>query len=198
MPSWAPPQTSHLSTALAIAAFVIPLGFDTLAVSIALGLRGMQPWRPALVFAAFEATMPLAGIGLGRYVGARVESLAGYLGGIIIIAVGLHTLRETFEQDGDIGRFSLRGVRGMIAAGLGVSTDEIAIGFPLGALRLPVATVLAAIGIQAFLATAGGILLGHKIGRRLGEQTARLSGVVAGGVFTLLGAYLIAERMLRR
>lgn len=115
--------------ALAIAAFVIPLGFDTLAVSIALGLRGMQPWRPALLFAAFEVTMPLAGIGLGRYVGARVESLADYLGGIIVIAVGLHALREAFEHEDEIGRFSLRGVRGVLTAGLGVSTDEIAIGF---------------------------------------------------------------------
>jgi len=37
-----------------IIAFVIPLGFDTLAVAIALGLRGIGPFRPALVFAAFE------------------------------------------------------------------------------------------------------------------------------------------------
>lgn len=183
--------------ALAIAAFVIPLGFDTLAVSIALGLRGMQPWRPALLFAAFEVTMPLAGIGLGRYVGARVESLADYLGGVIVVAVGLHVLREAFEHDDEIGRFSLRGVRGMLAAGLGVSTDEIAIGFPLGAMRLPVGAVLAAIGVQAFLVTAGGILLGHKIGRRLGQQTAGLSGVVAGTAFILLGTWLIAERILR-
>src|SRR5579864_3295037 len=111
--------------AFAIAAFVIPLGFDTLAVSIALGLRGIQPLRPALLFAAFEVTMPLAGIGLGRYMGARVESLAGYLGAIIVIGVGLHTLHEAFGHEDDTGRFSFRGVRGMVAAGLGISTDEI-------------------------------------------------------------------------
>ena len=80
---------------------------------------------------------------------------------------------------------------------MGVSTDEIAIGFPLGAMRLPVGAVLAAIGVQAFLVTAGGILLGHKIGRRLGQQTAGLSGVVAGRAFILLGTWLIAERILR-
>lgn len=184
--------------ALTIAAFVIPLGFDTLAVSIALGLRGVQPLRPALLFAVFETTMPLAGIVLGHYVGARVESLAGYLGGIIVVAVGVHTLREAFEPDRELRGFSLRGVRGVVAAGLGVSTDEIAVGFPLGALRLPVGPVLGAIGVQAFLVTMGGILIGHKIGRRLGEQAARLSGLIAGGAFVLLGAYLIAERILRR
>ncbi len=187
-----------MPTALAIAAFVIPLGFDTLAVSIALGLRGMSLWRSALLFAAFEMTMPLVGIVLGRYVGARVESIAGYLGGIIVVAVGFRTLREALEQEGEVRGFSLRGVRGVVAAGLGVSTDEIAVGFPLGALRLPVLAVLGAIGVQAFLATVGGILIGHKIGKRLGEQAARLSSVIAGSAFVLLGAYLIAERILRR
>lgn len=187
-----------MTTALAIAAFVIPLGFDTFAVSIALGLRGVNPWRPALLFAAFETTMPLAGIALGHYVGARVESLAGYLGGIVVLAVGFHTLREAFESEGELKGFSLRGLRGVVAAGFGVSTDEIAIGFPLGALRLPVGAVLGAISVQAFLATAAGILIGHRIGRRLGERAARLSGVIAGAAFVLLGAYLIVERILQR
>lgn len=183
--------------ALAIAAFVIPLGFDTLAVSVALGLRGMRPLQPALVFAAFEVTMPLAGIALGRYAGARVESLAGYLGGLIVIALGLHTLREALENEDTVESFSLRSVRGIVTAGLGVSTDEIAIGFPLGALRLPLGPMLAAIGTQAFVAAAGGILLGNRIGRRLGLRTARLAGVIAGTAFVVLGAFLIADQIVR-
>lgn len=186
-----------MPVALAIAAFVIPLGFDTLAVSIALGLRGTNPWRPALLFAAFEVMMPVAGIILGRYAGARLESLAGYLGGIIIVAVGVHTLREAFQHEGEIGRLSLRGARGIVATGLAVSTDEMAIGFPLGALRLPVGAVLAAIAFQAFVATAGGILVGNKIGTRLGERAARLSGIVAGTAFILLGIWLVGERALQ-
>jgi putative Mn2+ efflux pump MntP len=46
-------------------AFVAPLGFDTFAVAVALGLRGMAPWGPAVVFAVFETTMPVAGILIG-------------------------------------------------------------------------------------------------------------------------------------
>jgi hypothetical protein len=51
-----------------IAAFVVPLGFDTLAVAIALGLRGLGPLRAALAFAFFEAVMPLVGLLLGHFV----------------------------------------------------------------------------------------------------------------------------------
>jgi putative Mn2+ efflux pump MntP len=44
---------------------------------------------------------------------------------------------------------------------MGISMDEIAIGFPLGALRLPIVAVLGAIAIQTFLVTASGIIAGR-------------------------------------
>jgi len=44
-----------------IVAFVLPLGLDTLAIAIALGLQGQSPLRPALLFVVFETTMPLIG-----------------------------------------------------------------------------------------------------------------------------------------
>ena len=187
-----------MAVALAIAAFVIPLGFDTLAVAIALGLRGIRPLRPALLFTVFEVTMPLVGIGLGRYLGEQVGTLAGYIGGVVVIGVGLHALREALEAHEEVREFSLGTLRGAVAAGLGISTDEIAIGFPLGALGLPVGAVLAAIGVQALLATGGGILIGRRIGAALGYRAARLAGFIAGAAFVLLGIFLIVERIIRR
>ena len=92
-------------------------------------------------------------------------------------------------------RFALDSLRGIILAGVGISMDEIAIGFPLGALRLPIVAVLGAIAIQTFLVTAGGILVGRKISQRLGMRTSRLAGLAAGTAFVLLGSYLILERI---
>lgn len=189
-------SSETVTVALQIAAFVIPLGIDTLAVAIALGLRGLQPLRPALLFTAFEVTMPLLGIALGRFVGYRFEALAVYLGGVIIILVGLHTLREVLAHDDDTRRFAFGTARGVLAAGLGISTDEIAIGFPLGALRLPIGAVLAAIAVQTVLVTVGGILLGRRIGVALGMRASRIAGIVAGAAFVLLGSFLIVERIV--
>lgn len=56
---------------MTIAALVLPLGLDTLAVALALGLRGMEPLRPALWFTLFETVMPLIGIAAGWRIGAR-------------------------------------------------------------------------------------------------------------------------------
>jgi len=182
-----------------IVAFVLPLGLDTLAIAIALGLQGQRPGqrplRPALLFVVFETTMPLIGIVIGRVVGLWFETPAAYLGGLILLVVGLHTVREARDRENEGQRFALDSLRGIILAGLGISMDEIAIGFPLGALRLPIVAVLGAIAIQTFLVTAGGILVGRKISQRLGMQTSRLAGLAAGAAFVLLGSYLILERI---
>ena len=182
-----------------IVAFVLPLGLDTLAIAIALGLQGQRPGqrplRPALLFVVFETTMPLIGIVIGRVVGLWFETPAAYLGGLILLVVGLHTVREARDRENEGQRFALDSLRGIILAGLGISMDEIAIGFPLGALRLPIGAVLGAIAIQTFLVTMGGILIGRKINQRLGKQTSQLAGIAAGAAFLLLGSYLILERL---
>jgi manganese efflux pump family protein len=178
-----------------IVVFVLPLGLDTLAISIALGLQGHRPLRPALLFVAFETTMPLIGIIIGRVIGFWFETPAAYLGGLILIGVGLHTMREARHLDNQARRFSLDSLRGMFLAGFGISMDEIAIGFPLGALRLPIVAVLGAIAIQTFLVTASGIIAGRKISQRLGMQTSRVVGIAGGAAFFLLGIYLILERL---
>jgi putative Mn2+ efflux pump MntP len=178
-----------------IVAFVLPLGLDTLAIAIALGLQGQPPLRPALLFVVFETTMPLIGIIIGRLIGLWFETPAAYLGGLILLAVGLHAMREAWNQNNEGQCLSLGSLRGMIVAGFGISMDEIAIGFPLGAQRLPIAAVLGAIAIQTFLVTAGGILVGRKISQKLGMHTSRLAGIAAGAAFFLLGTYLILERL---
>ena len=178
-----------------IVAFVLPLGLDTLAVAIALGVQGQRPLQPALLFVVFETTMPLIGIVIGRVVGLWFETPAAYLGGLILLAVGVHTIYEARHRQNEVQRVALDSPRAIILAGLGISMDEIASGFPLGALGLPIVAVLGTIAIQTFLVTAGGILVGRKINQRLGMQTSRLAELVAGAAFLLLGIYLIVERL---
>jgi manganese efflux pump family protein len=182
--------------ALRIAAFVLPLGFDTFAVAVALGLRGLHPLGPALLFSLFETVMPLIGILVGRYVGLRFGTLAVYIGAIILVAIGIHTLRETLGRDKETPSLSFESVRGIFLAGLGISTDEIAMGFPLGALGLPIIAVLTAIAVQAFFVTAAGILVGRRIGMALGRMASRIAGIAAGAAFLFLGIYVLVERIL--
>jgi manganese efflux pump family protein len=76
--------------------------------------------------------------------------------------------------------------------GLSISLDELAIGFSLGLARLPVAPVIAAIAIQAVVASQLGLALGKVISDRFRQYAER----VAGLALIALGGYLIAERAI--
>lgn len=181
---------------LKIAAFVLPLGLDTLAIAIALGLRGLRPWRPALTFAIFEGFMPILGIVLARVVGLRFETAAVVIGGIILIGIGFHSFREAIDSERELKTISFSSLRSTFLAGLAISTDELAIGFPLGASQLPVATVLIAIAVQTLFVTALGIAAGNRVSAALGLRASRYAGIAAGIAFSAVGVWLIAEKVL--
>ncbi len=179
-----------------IAAFVVPLGFDTLAVAIALGLRGLGPLRPAVAFAFFEAMMPLIGLLLGHFVGARFETPAVVAGGIVLLGVAGYMLKEALEDEDQTKNLSFSSLRGAMLAGFGISMDELAIGFPMGTSGLPIPETVGAIAVQAFAVTFVGIIVGKRIGEAFGKRTSKVASLVAAGAFALLGAYLISQRFV--
>lgn len=181
---------------LKIAAFVIPLGFDTLAIAIALGLRGARPLPPALTFAIFEALMPLVGLIVGTIVGARFVTPAAVIGGIVLVGVALYILKESLEDEDESEGLSFSSFRAAAIAGVGISLDELAVGFPMGTSGLPIPQTLVAIALQAFVVTYGGIALGKRLGEAFGRTTSRVAGLAAAATFGALGVYLILERVV--
>ncbi len=179
-----------------IAAFVVPLGFDTLAVAIALGLHGMRPLRPALTFAFFEAVMPLVGLFVGRVAGARFETPSVVLGGIVLVGVAAYILKEAMEDEDEAAGLSFTSMRTAALAGFGISMDELAIGFPMGTSGLPIPQTIGAIAAQTLAVTYGGIVLGKRLGETFGRRTSRFAGIIAAVAFGLLGIYLIAQRFV--
>jgi putative Mn2+ efflux pump MntP len=184
---------------LKIAAFVFPLGLDTLALAIALGLRGFRPWRPALIFSVFEGVMPLFGIGLARLVSRRFETAAVVTGGIVLVGLGVHSFREAFrgekEKEKELEHISFSSLRSFLPAGLAISTDELAIGFPLGASNLPIPVVLITIVCQTLLLAFLGVIAGNRVRAGLAQNASRYAGISASIVFALVGLWLIVERV---
>jgi manganese efflux pump family protein len=80
----------------------------------------------------------------------------------------------------------------ILALGLSISLDEFAIGGSLGLVRLPAVPVVIAIAIVASLACQLGLTLGSRISGRFRERAQNLAAVA----LILLGAYLLAERLL--
>jgi putative Mn2+ efflux pump MntP len=179
-----------------IAALVVPLGLDTFAVAAALGATGVEASerrRVTLLFTAFETCMPLVGVALGAPLGRAVGAAADYLAVAVLIGFGVLTL--TRDEDDEQERFErLRRARGLgaLALGISISLDELAIGFTLGLLHVPVLAVIVWIAVQTVIVTQLGLRLGTRLSRRFHERAERLAGIA----LIALGLVLLGEQLL--
>jgi putative Mn2+ efflux pump MntP len=78
-----------------------------------------------------------------------------------------------------------------IPLGLSVSLDELAIGFTLGLLRVPLVPVIGPIAVQAFIASQVGL----RVGARLGQRTQEHAETIAGLALLALAAALLAAKL---
>jgi len=182
---------------LKLLAFVLPLGLDSFAVAAAIG--AVQPAGPraririSAVFVIFEGGMPLIGLAAGRALARGIGSVADYVAAAVVIAVGVWMLAGEADEEETAGRIASGRGLALIALGLSISLDELAIGFTIGLARLPVTAVITAIAVQAFVAAQ----LGLAVGARIGERWRDRAGQVAGIALVLLGAYLLIEQAIR-
>jgi manganese efflux pump family protein len=232
---------------LKLLAFTLPLCLDTFAVAFAvlgeMHLTRAQRMRVIVLFMAFEAGMPLAGMALGAplahlagspphlvidpyQLGSPAEAYqmrmvdrahladaadVSFVGRyilpiivpVVIGALGLTMLDEGLFGDDDDDDDEAGKARALVAArglsviglGLGISLDELVVGFTLGFTKLPARDVVTAIVIQAFLAIMAGQLLGRKArAGNLRLSTERIttgSKLAAGGVLIALSAVLL-------
>jgi putative Mn2+ efflux pump MntP len=191
-------RVGAVGDALKIVAIVIPMGLDTFGVALALGIAGLPADRRtsiALLFAAFETIMPVVGAVIGAPLGNAIGGAAEYLAAGVLIALGAFVLHEA-DDDADEGQrlvaMTRRGTYGLLALGVSISIDELAIGVSAGLLGLPLLPIIVAVGIQAFVVTIVGLRLGTRLGHRWQESAERIAGVALIG----LGVILLALRAL--
>jgi manganese efflux pump family protein len=173
-----------------LAALVVPLGLDTFGVALALGIAGLpreRRLRVSLLFAGFEAAMPLIGVALGAPLGRAIGSASDYLAAALITALGIYMLLADNDEQAGLLSLTQRGLRGAVTLGVSISLDELAIGFSAGLLRLPIGALVIAVAAQAFIATQLGVRIGARVGSRMQEGAERLAGLA----LIVLGAILL-------
>ncbi len=176
---------------------IVPLGLDTFAVSAALGLRGLPPGqrlRISLVLSSFETAMPLLGLLLGRGLGNAIGNAADYVATAVLALVGCWMLVAGEEAEEErIGRLAAGHGITLVALGLSVSLDELAMGFSIGLLHLSPWLAVVLIGAQAFLVAQLGMRLGARGGELLREGAERVAGLALLG----LAAFLLVDKLAR-
>ncbi len=161
-------------------AFVVPLGLDTFVVAAALGAAGLprrQRLRVSLTMAGFETAMPLVGLGLGAPLGRAIGSAADYVAIGVLVAFGLYTLLFGGDDDDQhVAELRNRTAWSAVLLGLSISLDELAVGFSLGLLRLPIVAMIVLIAVQALVLSQAGLRLGARLSLSLRETAERIAG----------------------
>jgi manganese efflux pump family protein len=130
---------------------------------------------------AFEGAMPVVGLLLGHALGTAIGGAARWCAVALLAAVGIWLLFGPEEDAPDAG---VRGVA-LLAVGLSISLDELAMGFSIGLLHLSLALAVVLIAAQAFAVSQLGLALGARVGERVREGAERLAGVALVGLAVL-------------
>jgi manganese efflux pump family protein len=180
---------------LKLVLFIVPLGLDTFAISAALGAGGLPKrdrLRISLLFSSFEMAMPLVGLLVGRGIGQALGGVADYIAVGALMPLGIWLIADRDgDEGGRVARVATSGVLALVALGLSISLDELAIGFTIGLLRLSLWLAVILIGAQAFLVAQLGLRLGSRLKKKMREASERLAGVALLGI----AAWLLVEKL---
>lgn len=156
----------------------VVIGSNNLAVALALGAMGQaqRRFRVMLVFGVFEFVMPLLGIWLGAATAHVIDLQTNVVGTVLLIALGLLAVIggvRNRRQDEKLAKHVTQW-RGLAFLALGLSIDNVVVGFSLGLGRVDPLAVATNIVFFSVLFTWIGMRLGRK-SRRGWEQVAKIS-----------------------
>ena len=133
--------------------------------------------------------MPLVGLLIGKGVGQLIGDWASFIGGVALLGVAIWLI--FFEDEDDEEEKLERNLVGwtLIITALSISLDELAIGFSIGLIGVPIVLTIILIALQAFAFTILGLTFGSRLKRYLGEWAEKFAGVVIG----LLGLWILID-----
>jgi len=184
---------------LTILGIAISLAMDAFSVSVASGVKIPKPtfrhyFRLSWHFGLFQFIMPIFGYYAGILVADLICQFDHWIALILLSAIGLKMLWESFKNDdeeNDGGKDPSRGMK-LVMLSIATSIDAAAVGVSFAALRIPIFMPSVIIGVVCIVFSAAGLYLGNLIGLKIGRWAERFGGLV----LILLGVKICLEHIL--
>ena len=169
------------------------LAMDAFAVSVCKGLAmkklsGKKAVIIGLYFGLFQALMPVIGYLLGSAFSSLVEKIDHWIAFILLALIGINMIREAGDEENvnDSVAFKV-----MLVLAVATSIDALAVGVTFAFLSVRLIPAVSLIGIITFVLSILGVVLGHRVGGRLGPKAQ-----IAGGVILILiGLKILLEHL---
>ncbi len=169
----------------------VALGIDAFSLAIGIGLTGIKKREMYIlsgVITLFHIFMPLLGLSLGTYLGRIAGPVAGSIGALVLIAIGVSAIWNNLRQAEpkkkviDISSFT-----SLILLATSVSLDALTVGIGLGVLQADLLLTVITMGIIAGLMTMSGLLFGRALKHNIGEK----AGIIGGLILIIIGLKLL-------
>ncbi|QOS98217.1 manganese efflux pump [Brevibacterium sp. JNUCC-42] len=165
---------------LTLLLIAIALGMDAFSLGIGLGMVGLRLRKIlniSVMIGFFHIAMPLLGIVIGTYLSDLVGDIAIYIGGAILILLGVHMLWSVFFGENEGSLIKTTGL-GLILFAFSVSLDALSVGFSLGLMAVNKWLAVSLFGIIGGLMACAGLMVGKSVGGWLGEYSEIIGGVI--------------------
>ena len=173
-------------TTFELVVLAVALAMDAVAVSLAEGLQLRRPsWRDALLiagmFGLFQGLMPVLGWVLAFWFADAVSAATPWIAFGLLALIGAHMIKESFEDE-EPGATSVVSVRSVTPLAIATSIDAAAVGVTFGVLEVDVARAVVLIGVVTFALSLVAVLVGSRVGQRLGRWATLVGGLILVGI----------------
>lgn len=158
------------------------LSMDAFAVcmSSAMVYTNMTPTRklsmPA-AFGIFQGMMPIIGFYLGSLFESVISKWSGPIALVILGFIGVNMIREGLSKDEDKEQKELT-FKILILQAIATSIDAFAVGVSFAASNAPIFKAAPLIAFTTFIFSIIALIIGNKLGEKLGERAEILGGVI--------------------
>ncbi|WP_102348230.1 manganese efflux pump MntP [Bacillus sp. Marseille-P3661] len=157
----------------------IALGMDAFSLGLGMGmirLRLRQIFKIGIIIGIFHVVMPLMGIWIGKYISVHFSGIAAYIGGALLLLLGLQMIISSFRDDEQLLVTPVG--FGLILFALSVSLDSFSVGLSLGIFGVKMALTIFLFGFFSMILTWLGLLLARKAQHWLGSYSEALGGSI--------------------
>jgi manganese efflux pump family protein len=173
---------------LELIASAVAVGLGNFGAAIGIGLSGSTTStrvRVGLVFGAFEGGMPVVGLLVGHGTAHALGAIAAYVGGGLLLAMGVWQLVQTFLARGTPSS-PPRGTWRLLLTGFALSMDNLVVGFTLGVQNTPLFEAIVVFAVVSAALSLLGLELGKRLGAAIGSGVEYVAGFVLIGVGVLV------------
>ena len=174
------PVIFGIAVGLAMDAFAVAL-----TASIALPqVSSRQVFRFSFHFGLFQATMPIIGWTLGTFVAEYIRVWEHWIAFVLLAFVGLKAIHAALAPSENPARLPSDPTRGMslIMFSVATSIDALVVGPSFAVIEVLVWYPPVIIGVTTAALTVAGMLLGAKLGARMGRHVEVLGGLILIGI----------------